>query len=196
MSETHQAQSSEAAAQSGSDESLQVTGTPEELSRRLKQTAEEAKKYRQTNSELKARIDAIESEKLTQEGKWKELAEKEKSRADKAEKEAREKHAKFAMRTVEGQVKAEAAKLGCVDSDALLKLMDLTELEVDDDYQVNADTMKIQLEKLKKEKSYLFPKEAAGHRDLPPASGREGFKEKAVKDMSIAEMQAFLLKKK
>jgi hypothetical protein len=195
MSETHPAQSSEPAAQSGSDE-VTITGTPEELARRLKQTADEAKKFRQMNSELKARIDASENEKLAQEGKWKEMAAKEKERADKAEKEAREKHARFALRTVETQVKAEAAKLGCVDSDALLKLMDLNELEVDDEYQVDQSAMKSVIEKLKKEKSYLFPKEAAHPRDLPPASGREGFKEKAVKDMSIAEMQAFLLKKK
>lgn len=194
MSDSTPAQSSPAPSQSGTEDNVVINHSPEELARRLKETAEEAKKYRQKNAEFQARFEAIENERLAEQGKWKEIAEQQKARADKAEKEAKEKHAKFALRTVESQVKAEAAKRGCVDSDALLKLMDISELDVDDDYSVNGTTMASALEKLQKEKPYLFPKQAASHRDLPPNSGKEGFKEKSLSEMTIAEKKEFLQK--
>ena len=188
MSESTQAQSGQSTSQSGSDESLEVTRTPEELTKRLKETAEEAKKHRQNNAELKARLDAIENERLAEQGKHKEMAEKYKARVEHLEKESRESKAKSALRAVESQVKAEATKLGCVDPDALLRLMDTSELDVDQEsFSVEGSSMKSALEKLQKEKSYLFQKSAASHRDLPPGNGKDGFKPKTVKEMSLKE---------
>lgn len=196
MSDSTPAQSSPATPPVSGDENLEINRSPEDYAKRLSEVAAENKKYRQEKNELKSRLEALENERLHEQGKFKEIAEKEKARADKAEKEARERHAKFALRTVESQVKAEAARLGCVDTDALVKLMDLTELEPNEDYDVDKSKLSEVMGRMQKEKGYLFQKAAPTHRDMPPGSGRDGFKPKDVKEMSLSEKLAALQGKK
>lgn len=187
MTTSNPAQSSDATASVNADETVEINRSPEDYAKRLSEVAAENKKFRQANAELKAKNEAIENERLAEQGKWQEIAQKERARAEAAEKAAKETNARFALRTVESQVKAEAAKRGCVDTDALLKLMDMNDLEVDEDYSVKGETMNQVFERMQKEKGYLFSKQAPNHRDLAPGSGKHSFKEKSVKELSLKE---------
>jgi len=188
MADSTTSQSGQNGTQSGDEEQTTIsTRSSEELEKRLKETASEAKKYRQTNAELKAQLESFEKEKLEAQGKFQEMAKKEKERADKLEKQLKETSGKYALKTVQAQVKAEAAKLGCIDNDALIALMDVSTLDVSDDFEVDKSSLKEALEKMQKEKAYLFQKQTPGHRDLPPKTDKEMFRGKSIKEMSMAE---------
>jgi hypothetical protein len=147
---------------------------------------------RLANAELKARLDLFDKERLESQGKFQEVAAKEKERADRAEQLAKEAAKKFGWKLVEGAVAGEAAKFGCVDPAALLALAPVNEIGVDEDFNIDATSVKAVIEKMAKEKPYLFAKTALNAKDLPPGSGKETFKAKSVKEMTIAEKKSYL----
>lgn len=193
MSESTPAQSGQAGSQSATEDNLNLEAnrSAEEYAARLKETAQEAKKYRQTNAELKAKLEQLEKERLESQGKFQEIAQKEKERAEKLEKDLQQTRAMFAMRSVTSQIESEAARLGCVDTNALIKLLDLNELEVDDEFKVDGQSLKAVLDRATKEKSYLFQKQATQPKDLPPTPGNAAaFKPSAPK--TLGEKMALL----
>ena len=194
MSEMEQNQSVQADAQSGDAQTkdLEINRSAEDYARRTVELSSENKKMRLANAELKARLDAIDKERLEAQGKFQEVALKEKERADRAEQLAKEAAKKFGWKLVEKAVESEAARFGCVDPQALLALAPVNEIEVDEEFNIDPTGVKAVIEKMAKEKPYLFQKTAQNPRDLPPGSGKETFKAKSIKDMSIAEKKALL----
>lgn len=164
---------------------LEPQASAEEIGRRLKATAEEAKKYRQANAEMRAKLEQIEREKLEAQGKWQEAAKLAEERAKKIEKEHNAFKAQVKLDKVHSQVKEQAARAGCVDTNALLKLVNTDDLQYDDFGNVDADEVKALIESAQKEKAYLFQKNATQPKDLPPAGG--GPRGKALSDLSPLE---------
>lgn len=195
MSEMEQNQSVQAAAQSGEAENkdLEINRSAEDYARRTVELSGENKKMRLKNAELMARLDAIDKERLEAQGKFQEIAQKEKERAENAEKQLKEVAKKFGSKLLEKAVESEAAKVGCVDTQALLALANVNEIEVDEEFNIDTTSVKAVIEKMAKEKPYLFQKTAHNPKDLPPGNGKETFKAKSVKDMSIAEKRAHLI---
>ena len=74
---------------------------------------------------LKAQQDEAQKKALAEQGKWKELAEQ-------REKEAGEAKTQLQTQKTDNKILAEAAKLGVVDAEAVLKLIDRSNITVDD----------------------------------------------------------------
>lgn len=192
MSTETQAQSSNQSAPVSAEDqgqNLEINRSPEEYAKRLKETAEENKRYRTQNADMRAKLEAIEQEKLQAQGKFEELAKAANDKAAALEKELKATRANYAFQSVTNQVEAAAARLGCVDTKALLKLMDLDNLEVDEAYHVDPKSLKDALDQQLKSRAYLFSKEAPKVHDLPPAGKPQ---EKSVKGLSTNEKLAKL----
>jgi len=161
-----------------------------------KKTVAEVKKLKDT---LKAQADALaqaEQAKLMAEGNKDELINKLKSDLQKLEKTHKETFNSFVYSSLDAQVREEAQKLGCIDPDALVKLADLSQVEVDaKTFKADRTQLTEILESLKKEKTYLFNK--SGPKINTQGPGKFVEKEaKPLKDMTKEELWAELRKAK
>lgn len=121
--------------------------------------AQELKKWKAERE--KADADA-ETKRLEEQGKHKELA-------DKATKERDEANAKLSNYVKVSELKVAALKVGCVDPDALAKIVDLAQVELDNDGNVDNAKLTALIEKVKTEKAYLF-----GAAQAPSNVGNKG----------------------
>lgn len=161
-----------------------------------KKTVAEVKKLKDT---LKAQADALaqaEQAKLMAEGNKDELINKLKSDLQKLEKTHKETFNSFVYSSLDAQVREEAQKLGCIDPDALVKLADLSQVEVDaKTFKADRTQLTEILESLKREKTYLFNK--SGPKINTQGPGKFVEKEaKPLKDMTKEELWAELRKAK
>lgn len=120
---------------------------------------------------LESELRTLKEDKLMSEGKKDEVMESLRTKNKELESKLQTSIGNFAYKAVSGEVAKEAMKLGCVDADALIQLVDLGELDVSDDFMVDAEQVKTMLEDVKKKRPYLFQKEAPKFIDGKPQSG-------------------------
>lgn len=108
--------------------------------------ARELEKWKQEREKADAEA---EQKRLEEQGKHKELA-------DKALKERDEATAKYSNYVKVSELKVAALQAGCVDPDALAKIVDLAQVKVNDDGTVDNAALTALIEKIKTEKAYLF----------------------------------------
>jgi len=161
-------------AQQGPDQSQSAdTGkqfTPEQLQARLHAVNEEAKKYRQNNSQLKDELEKLKSEKLKLEGNKDELIKTLETELTSTKSKQKEMFQNLAYKTVSSAIQLEAQKYGCQDMDVLLKVVDYTKLEVKDDFSVDDEGIKLQVQEILKSKPYLFQKKEVEIHDGTPGT--------------------------
>lgn len=136
----------------------------------------EAKKYREKLEALEAERKKIEEEKMKEQGKFQELAESLKKEKEELEKKFRE---MLIWRALEN----EAIRQGIVDPEGV-KLADLSLVKIDKDYQIEG--VKEAIEKLKKEKSYLFEKKEGA---APPPGEKPGFRKNLSSEENLTPEQ-------
>lgn len=163
------AQSQAGAEQAENNEEIIVNRSAEELAKRLKEVSAEAKQYRQRLAQEKKEKEEIQKKTLAEQGQFKELADIYKAKAETAETQAQKLKEAFAVKTVADAVALEAAKFGCVDTDALIQLLPLDQIPIKDDFSVDRSHVKTILEEFKKNKTYLFQKQAPKVIDATPA---------------------------
>jgi hypothetical protein len=117
----------------------------------------EKKNLQSRFEDLEKKFNNINEEKLSSEGKKDELLEAYKKQiADKDDLINN-----FAYTSVSKDVKLKAQAMGCVDTDALIKLIDLTAFNnISNDLSIDSDEANVMLEDSKKRYPYLFKKEA------------------------------------
>ena len=142
--------------------------------------------------ELQTKLEQYEKEKLEAQGKFQEVAANERKRAAELEKRLLDTEARFAYQTVSSQVEAEAARMGVVDADALLKLTDLTQITIDEHFKADPNSVKRVLEDIAKQRPYLFQRNAAQPKDAAPRGGQAAPAQKSVKDMTPDERWALV----
>ncbi len=124
-----------------------------------KKTVTEAKAAKAKLKELEDKLANAENDKLGAEGKKDELIAKLRGDLDKATKSQKDTLNSFVYSSLDSQVRAEAERLGCVDADAVSKLVDLSDVEVDTKtFKADKEKLTEVLEDLKKSKPYLFNK--------------------------------------
>lgn len=138
-----------------------------------KKTVDEVKRLK---AELKSRdekLTAAEHEKLQAEGKKDELIANLKRDNEKLGKTHKEMLQSVVSSRLDDQLQTEAARLGCVDVEAVSKLVDLSDVEVDSK-TFKADKAKLTeiLEDLKKSKPYLFNKAGTKINGKLPSGGK------------------------
>lgn len=142
-----------------------------------------ASNWQSKAEKLEAELEAARQEKLEAEGKLAESNEMLKKRLADAEKKNKEIIGKNVYNSLTAQIQAEAAKLGCVDTSALVRLMDLNSFEVDmDTFQADPELVKAAVEQEKKSKTYLF------NRQGPKINTENPNAEFVQKKKSISEM--------
>lgn len=131
------------------------------------------RKEKQSKSELMAQLKEIEQQKLSAEGKKDELIKSLQDELRTVKKDYGSTKAKYASKAVIDQISIKASQMGCINTKDLTKLMDVNGLSVsvvDDDYVVDEAALTQELEKAKKERSYLFKQSGPEIRDGTPSN--------------------------
>lgn len=162
-----------------------------------KKTVSEVKRLK---AEIKAKEDALtaaQQEKLAAEGNKDELISQLKAQVSKLEKANKDTLNSFVFMSLDTQVRKEAEKLGCVDPDAVVRLADLTAVDVDTKtFMADQGQLAQVITDLKKSKPYLFGKSGAKINTQAPGGTIDVEKKKPLKDMSKDELWAELKKVK
>lgn len=163
-----------------------------------KKTLGEAKRLKEQLKEaqaLKDRLVELEQNEQVRLGKHEETIADLRKQVEAANKGKKEVFQKFAYKSLGEQVKSEALKHGCVDPDALMKLADLSDIEID------AETFEADREKLaeivggiKTTKPYLFNKSAPNINGKMPSGQKAEQKAIDFKKMSTLEITEWLNK--
>lgn len=139
---------------------------------------------------LRAELESERQAKLEAEGNLAESNERLKKQVEELLKSKKQLAGNFAYNSLVSQVEAVAAKLGCVDTEALGKLMDLASVEVDmETFRADQDELKAMIEKQKKTRPYLFNKQGPKINNSNP-SAEFVQKKKAIADMTPEEQEA------
>jgi hypothetical protein len=173
-------------------ETITVNRTAEELAKRLKEVSLEAKINRQKNAELKKQLEEKEKSKLVDQGQFKELADVYQRQATDYKAQADKLKQAFAVKTIADTLSLEAQKMGCIDTDALVNLIQLDQVPIDDTFNVDRESVKAMLEDFRKTKPYFFQRQAPRIADVTPGKAPV-VKEKSLSDMSKAEIEKMLL---
>lgn len=88
----------------------------------------------------------------------------------------------------------EASKAGCVDPDALYRLVDLSTVDISDDFSFDQDQLKSVITETQKARSYLFQKTAAAVKDATP-NNKQTTNVVDVSKMDFKQLQELLAKK-
>lgn len=192
MSENTEVQSNEAqSSENNTEETIVVTKSAEELAKRLKEVSLEAKTNRQKNAELKKMLEEEKKTKLQESGQYKELAEVYQRKASEFENQSQKLKQAFAIKLVSDAVEIEATRLGARNVDDVLRLIPLDQIPIDDQFNVDRNSVKVMMEDFKKNRDYLFagrpgPKVA----DATPAKAPEPKLD--LSKMSLADRAALL----
>lgn len=155
-----------------------------------KSASEEAKKNRQIIQQIKSEKETAEKQRLEAEGKWQELAKlKEQEALDLAEK-LKAKDAAYAFKNIETEFVREASQVGCLDTRALIKLVDLRKVSIDDSLNVDTKSVKALVEEAQKSMSYLFKSKAPTVNDLPNGPGKPADQTDFSRELRATKNQA------
>jgi hypothetical protein len=155
----------------------------------------EKKKLASDYAELKAKVDAIEQEKMEAQGKLKELNDTLKKQLSDKDNQVKSLVKEFGSRTLKQSFMQEAAKAGCVDADALYRLVDLSNVDVSEDFGFDQEQLKTAITDAQKSRSYLFQKTAAQVKDATPNNKQKTTPETDVSKMDFKQLQALLASK-
>jgi hypothetical protein len=125
-------------------------------------------KERKARQELESRLQDIERQKLEAEGdKDKIIQALKKDLGD-----YKSRTATWIRSKVEDQVAMKAKDLGCIDTDLLMKTIDVEAVEIDRDTfrMTNPESVLMMLEEARKKKPFLFKQSGPEYRDGLPAS--------------------------
>lgn len=162
-----------------------------------KKTLSEAKRLKEQLKEaqaLKDRLVELEQNEQVRLGKHEETIADLRKQVEAANKGKKEVFQKFAYKSLGEQVKSEALKHGCVDPDALMKLADLSDVEIDaETFEADREKLAEIVSGIKGSKPYLFNKAAPKVNGSMPAGERPP-KEIDFKKMSTTEITEWLNK--
>lgn len=151
----------------------QASGTEDKVAYTTYQKVlSEKKKMAEKLGELEAKFQELESNKLQEQGKFKEIAEAKAKEADEWKKKATQIAHATASHVKENALKLKAQELGMVPKaiEKLPALVNLDEIELEDGFKVNQEKVTNILSGLQKEHDYLFKKTVAPTKDVFPGS--------------------------
>jgi hypothetical protein len=122
----------------------------------------ENKKIKAEMAELRRLAESAQQEKLAAEGKKDELIASLKKEKESLSQKVLGTHSAFATRVIHGELKAEAAKSGCVSLEDFVRLVDIDSIEVDENYNPDPEKVKSIVQEAMKSRPYMFSKSAPG----------------------------------
>lgn len=183
MDQTKNAANAATETQANAETSGQTTETENQASEVNARLLAESKKYKSAYQEAKQKLEEVEKSKLQEQSKYKELYEQ-------TEEKYKTLYKSLVKEKVRTSVADVAAKAGCHDVEALLKLGNSELLQVDDE-SLKVDGVEAFVEDARKNKPYLFQSvKQASINSVTPGGGVT--KTKSLKDMSSTELMAQL----
>lgn len=152
-----------------------------------KKVLDEKKRLAKEHADLKSKFDEIEQKRLEEAGNDKALITEMKRKNKELEDKFKGSIRNFTEKTVKQSFNREAEKMGCIDSDLAFKACDLSDLDVGDDFELDAGKVKTMLQNLQKSKPHLFKKDASAPRDTNPGKSIDG---KNLDQMTTEELWA------
>lgn len=128
----------------------------------------EKKKAQSEATELKARLDQYEQEKLETDGKLKEALDNSKKLNEQLKSEKATLAKTVTDKVLFSQFAREAEKLGCQDVKLAYSACDLSDVDVTQDLELDQKKLAEKLSSLAKDKSFLFKKDFKMPNDLTP----------------------------
>jgi sugar-specific transcriptional regulator TrmB len=140
---------------------------PEALLRRLVEVSSESKKRKMQMQTMKSELEqlrstlaSLENQKASEQGQFKELAEKNAKKAQELEKALKDEKGRFAYQVITQNIMSAAQKAGCIDTKALVNLAAsegmINDLEPDENYAVSEEQLKSLIEQSQSKWNYLF----------------------------------------
>jgi len=139
-------------------------------------------------AELSAWKQQQEQKDMEVQGKSSELIAALRAQVEEKDKALKQTRQAYGEKVVFESIKAEAAKVGCVKPDALIKLADWSTVEVKDDFSVNQDDLSRVILQAQKEHDYLFKKQVNAPKDGHPSTGSGQFASKSIDKMTSSEL--------
>lgn len=182
MSEETQPESGhETVTESGDAQEIKVNRSAEDYAKRVVELSAENKRFRESNktmknqmSDLETRVKEYSEKSLKEQGKFQEAYEATKKDLESERAKRTQEKQAYAYKVVSSQLGTEAAKLGCLNTDALIKLASaeglINDLEVDENFEVSQESLKVALDKAQREHHYLFGKPTPSVKDGVPGS--------------------------
>ncbi len=167
--------------------------SPEAVLKKNKELLSKLKAEQERNRENAEKLEALEQEKLAQAGKKDELIEALKKQVKEKDEKAKSLTQTFALKSVNTQVLEAARLMGCERPDVVMKLADLSEVTVGEDFSVDQEALKLALGKVRDEVPTLFKKAPVAPKDGTPTNQVEGTK--PLHQMSVKELSDLYLKK-
>jgi len=173
--------------------STEEVKNPDAVLKKNRELLAKLKAEQERNRENAEKLEALEQEKLAQAGKKDELIESLKKQVKEREEKVKGLTQTFALKSVNAQVLEAARAMGCEKPDVVMKLADLSDVTVGDDFSVDQEALKLALGKVRDEVPTLFKKAPIAPKDGTPTNQTEGTK--PLSQMSVAELQALYAKK-
>ena len=144
----------------------------EKVLKEKKNTAAKAEELARQANELKAKLEEYENKKLEEQGRYQELLQAEREKLKAKDQEYSVLKTTIIQDRVKSTISSEAAKLGCVDLDALIKVGDLSKITPNPQtLEVDANEVKGFVNEMLASKPYLFQQAAPKINDLPVTTG-------------------------
>jgi hypothetical protein len=160
-----------------------------------RKTLSEVKKLKEQlrgMDDLATRLKDMEQDKMSAEGKKDEVITTLKAELEKTKKSEKSVFQRFAYKSLGDQVRVEATKQGCVDPEALMRLADLNDVEIDSEtFEADQEKLAQIVSEIKASKPYMFSKGGPKiNSSLPNGSGGpQTSKPKDISKMSIGEIR-------
>lgn len=183
----------------GQESKKDLAGGKDQVSHETyKRTVGEVKRLKEQLREaqaLKERLAELEQNEQMRAGKHEETIQSLRAELDKTKKSERSVFQKYAYKSLGSQVREEAMKHGCVDPNALMKLADLSDVEVDaETFEADKEKIAEIVSSMKTSSPYLFAKAAPKVNGKMPSGEDVGRKEIDFKKMTASEITEWLNK--
>jgi hypothetical protein len=163
-----------------------------------KKVLAEAKAAKEKAKVLESEVQKFSQSEMQAQGKQAELIESLRKQVGDKDGQLKDFKKNYAFKLLTAAVEAEGAKHGCVDTDLLLKSMDLNAIEFGDDFSVNGTDIQREVTSVVGKKPYLFNKKISSVNDVNPKVNKESLNGKedlsklslAEKIKKVAEMSA------
>ena len=154
----------------------------------------EKKKAQSELMALREQVDSFKQEKMSSEGRKDEVIQSLRDQLNETKNVLKETKQTFAWNSVESQIKQAAIKAGCVAPDKLVRLMgqeELKALDINDNFQVNAEDLGALINKAKQEHQDigLFGRKTVNVNDV---QGVNKIKTKSINELTTDEIVARL----
>ena len=133
-----------------------------------KKVLSEAKKAKLTNSEISKELDVLKQAELESKGQQAKLIENLRIQVAEQEKLAQGFKKDFAFQSFKNAVVVEGTKHGCLDYDLMMKAIDVSTIDINDDFTINQEDLTKAVSELVSKKPYLFKKAVPQIKDSIP----------------------------